>query len=178
MSNKFAELEGIHSRGDYDLTQHQKFSGQKMQYFDQERNEKYIPHIVETSVGLNRLVMMILDQAYTEEEINGETRVVLKIKPSIAPITAAIFPLTKDKKLVKIAKDLNKELLEDYFTEYDQSGSIGKRYRRQDEIGTPFCITVDFESLDDNMITIRDRDTLVQVRIPITDVKKHIQKNI
>jgi glycyl-tRNA synthetase len=178
MGDKFAELEGIHARGDWDLSQHQEFSKEKMEYFDQDRNERYIPNIVETAAGLNRLVMAVLDQAYTEEEINGETRIVLKIKPSLAPIKAAIFPLTKDEKLVEIAKEINKELLEDYFTEYDQSGSIGKRYRRQDEIGTPFCITVDFESLDDKMVTIRDRDTLVQVRIAIDKVKKHIQENI
>lgn len=174
LGDKFGEVEGIHARGNYDLSAHSKASGEKLEYFDQERNEKYIPHIMETSTGLNRQVLMVLDQAYTEEEVNGEVRVVLKLKPSIAPITAAVFPLTKDEKLTEIAQNIWSSLQVNYFTEYDESGSIGKRYRRQDEIGTPFCITVDFESLEDNMVTVRNRDTLVQDRIAISEISTYI----
>lgn len=176
---KFAEVEGIHQRGDWDLSQHQKFSGENLEYFDQERNEKYIPHIVETSGGSDRMVLAVLDSAYTEETLeDGSIRVVLKLKPSIAPIKVAVFPLIKKPELQEVATKIYKELQSQYMVEYDESGSIGKRYRREDEIGTPFCVTVDFESLEDNMVTIRDRDTLEQERVKIDELSGILQKRI
>lgn len=179
MSGKFAEIEGIHARGNWDLSQHAKHSGTNLEYFDQERKEKYIPHVMETSVGLNRLVLAVLDNGYTEDTLeDGTTRLVLKIKHSIAPVKAAVFPLTKDEKLQEVAEEIYANLSDKFQTEYDLSGSIGKRYRRQDEIGTPFCITVDFDSLEDKQVTIRDRDTLEQVRLPIDEVVQWIEQKL
>jgi len=173
------EVEGIHARGNWDLTQHSKFSGQDLSYFDTKTNERYIPHIVETSVGLNRLVLMFLDFAYTEEEIEGGTRVVLKLPKHLAPIKVAIFPLLKNKpELVTKAKEIYDNLKLSFMCEFDDNGNVGKRYRRQDEIGTPYCVTVDFETLDDNMVTVRDRDTMTQERINISDIEQYISKNI
>ena len=173
--NRFEEVEGLHQRGDWDLSQHQKFSKEKLDFFDQTRGERFIPHIVETSVGLDRLVLAVLDYGLHEEELeDGSTRTVLKIKKELAPIRAAVFPLTKDEKLMKIAQDIYDKLSKDYFVEFDKSGSIGKRYRRQDEIGTPSCITVDFDSLEDETVTIRDRGTMKQKRVAIEEVAKHI----
>lgn len=176
----WAEVEGIHQRGNWDLSQHQKHSGENMEYFDQERNEKYIPHIMETSGGLNRMVYAVLDNGYTEEKLeDGSDRIVMKIKPSIAPIKAAIFPLTKDEKLVGIAEELYKELGKKLgMVEYDLGGSIGKRYRRQDEIGTPFCVTVDFDTLEDKAVTIRDRDTLEQERVSIDELSDRLYEKV
>jgi glycyl-tRNA synthetase len=175
----FKELEGIHARSDYDLTQHTKFSGEKLDYFDQDRNTRYIPHIVETSVGLNRTLMMVIEEAWTREELtkeNGDTdsRIVLKIKKSLAPIKAAILPLSKKPELQAKAKEIQKLLVNDMMTQYDETASIGKRYRRQDEIGTPYCITVDFDTLNDNQVTIRERDSMQQVRIPISEVLNYV----
>ncbi|WKZ31425.1 MAG: glycine--tRNA ligase [Candidatus Dojkabacteria bacterium] len=176
---KFAEVEGIHQRGDWDLSQHQKFSGENLEYFDQDKNEKYIPHIVETSGGLDRMFLAVLDSGYTEETLeDGSERVVLKVKPSLAPIKVAVFPLIKKPELTKLAKDIYQYLLSQHMVEYDETGSIGKRYRRQDEIGTPFCITVDFESLEDNMVTLRNRDTLEQERIKIDDMPQIINSRL
>jgi glycyl-tRNA synthetase len=173
------EVEGIHARGNWDLTQHSKFSGQDLSYFDTKTNERYVPHIVETSVGLNRLVLMFLDFAYTEEEIEGGTRVVLKLPKHLAPIKVAIFPLLKNKpELVTKAKEIYDNLKLSFMCEFDDNGNVGKRYRRQDEIGTPYCVTVDFETLDDNMVTVRDRDTMTQERINISDLEQYISKNI
>lgn len=175
----FAEVEGVHQRGDWDLSRHQEYSKENMDYFDQERNEKYIPHIMETSGGLTRMTLAVLDNGYTEETLDdGSSRIVMKIAPKIAPIKAAIFPLTKDEKLVKIARNITQKLQKNLMVEYDLSGSIGKRYRRQDEIGTPMCITVDFDTLDDDSVTIRDRDTLEQVRIKIDDVIESVMERI
>lgn len=176
----WAEVEGIHQRGNWDLSQHQKHSGENMEYFDQERNEKYIPHIMETSGGLNRMVYAVLDNGYTEEKLeDGSERIVMKIKPSIAPIKAAIFPLTKDEKLVGITDELYKELGKKLgMVEYDLSGSIGKRYRRQDEIGTPFCVTVDFDTLEDKAVTIRDRDTLEQERVSLDELSDRLYEKV
>ncbi|MDQ6985291.1 MAG: glycine--tRNA ligase [Candidatus Dojkabacteria bacterium] len=174
----FKELEGIHDRGDYDLTQHAEFSGQKLDYFDQENNTRIVPHIMETSVGLNRILMMVLEDAWTEEEVKpaegdkpAETRVVLKIKKELAPIKVAILPLSKKEPLQKLATELQAEIRNDFMTVYDETASIGKRYRRQDEIGTPYCITIDFDSLEDKAVTIRERDSMEQVRIKIDEVK-------
>lgn len=175
----FKEVEGIHARGDWDLSQHSKFSGVTLDYFDQERNERFTPHIMETSVGLNRLVFMFLDNAYTEEEVDGEVRTVLKLDKRLAPVKIAVFPLLKNKpELVDKARKLYETLREDWMVEFDDSGNIGKRYRRQDEIGTPYCVTVDFDSLEDNTVTVRDRDTMEQKRINIDELNKFFKENL
>src|SRR3989339_50914 len=175
----FKEVEGIHARGDWDLSQHAKYSGVTLDYYDQEKNERFIPHIMETSVGLNRLVLMFLDNAYTEEEVDGEVRTVLKFDKRLAPIKIAVFPLLKNRpELVEKARGLYEALREDWMTEFDDSGNIGKRYRRQDEIGTPYCITVDFDSLEDDTVTVRDRDTMKQKRIKIDELKAFFAENL
>jgi glycyl-tRNA synthetase len=171
--NGFKEVEGIHARGNWDLTQHSKFSGTDLSYFDEKTNERFIPHIMETSVGLNRLFLMFLDKAYTEEEVNGETRIVLKLDKRLAPIKIAIFPLAKNKpQLVEKAKEVFDLLKADFMCEFDDSGNIGKSYRRQDEIGTPYCVTVDFDTIEkeESTVTVRDRDTMTQERIAISDL--------
>jgi len=163
------ELEGAHYRGDYDLSQHQKFSGVDMTYYDEKTKERYIPHVVETSVGVDRTVLMLLAEAYDEDEMNGETRVVLRFKPSIAPVKAAVFPLLKNKpELVSKAREVFAELKKEIRPIiFDDNGNIGKRYRRQDEIGTPFCVTIDFDTLENDTVTVRDRDTGKQERVKI-----------
>ncbi|MFZ2225983.1 MAG: glycine--tRNA ligase [Candidatus Moraniibacteriota bacterium] len=171
----FKEIEGIHARGDWDLSQHSKFSGVDLSYFDQEKNEKFVPHIMETSVGLGRLVFMFLDQAYTEETVGEETRVVLKLDKRLAPVKVAILPLSKKEELTGPAKEIWNTLKESFMCEYDETQSIGKRYRRQDEIGTPYCVTVDFETLNDQAVTVRDRDTMVQERIKIAELSKYLR---
>jgi len=176
---KFAEVEGIHQRGDYDLTQHAKFSGVKLDYFDQVRNSRFVPHIMETSVGLNRLMLMVLDNALCTEKLeNGKTRTVLKFKPSLAPVKVAIFPLQKDEKLQNVAEQLYNDVKMSFVTEFDDAGNIGKMYRRQDEIGTPYCITIDYQTLEDKTVTIRDRDTMKQERVPLSEVKDIVTKRI
>lgn len=176
---EFAEVEGIHQRGDWDLSQHAKFSGQNLEYFDQKDNKRFIPHIMETSAGLNRHVFAVLDQAYNVEDLGeGRSRVVLKIKADLAPIKVAVFPLQKDEKLRELAYNLYRDLKKSYMSEFDDSGNIGKMYRRQDEIGTPVCVTVDYQSLDDKMVTLRDRDSMQQERINITDVASYVGNKI
>ncbi|MEI7603908.1 MAG: glycine--tRNA ligase [bacterium] len=174
--NGFKEVEGFHARGNYDLTQHAKFSGAKLEFFDDTRNEKFLPHIMETSAGLGRLFFMFLDNAYTEEEVNGETRIVLKLDKRLAPVKVAILPLMKKDGLADKAKDIVTMLRKNIegIVEYDERGSIGKRYRRQDEIGTPICVTVDYDTMSDNTVTIRDRDTMEQVRVSIEDLLSKI----
>ncbi|MCK4539721.1 glycine--tRNA ligase [Candidatus Parcubacteria bacterium] len=168
----FKEMEGIHQRGDWDLSQHQKFSGAKLEYLDQKTGEKFIPHIMETSAGLNRMFFAFLHEAYTEEEIDGSTRVVLKFDRRLAPVKIAVFPLLKNKpELVKKAKGIFSGLAKKYMCEFDDNGNIGKRYRRQDEIGTPYCVTVDFDTIEkDNSVTVRDRDTMKQERVKIEEL--------
>src|SRR3989344_2910206 len=166
------ELEGVHYRGDYDLSQHQKFSGVDMTYYDEKTKERYVPHVVETSVGVDRTVLMLLADAYDEDEMNGETRFVLRFKPSIAPVKVAVFPLLKNKpelvnKAREVFTDLKKEIRPIMF---DDNGNIGKRYRRQDEIGTPFCVTIDFDTLENDTVTVRDRDTGKQERVKVGDL--------
>ena len=177
----FKEVEGIHARGDWDLSQHSKFSGVDLTYFDQENNEHFTPHIMETSVGLNRLFLMFVDNAYTEEELTNqkgekETRIVLKFHKDIAPVKVAVFPLLKNKPdLVAKAREVFEELRQVWMCEFDDNGNVGKRYRRQDEIGTPYCVTVDFDTLEkDNSVTVRDRDTMEQVRISIPELKAYL----
>lgn len=174
----WGELMGLAYRGDFDLTQHEKFSGKDLKYTDPQTNEKYIPHVIEPSFGTDRAVLITLLDAYHEDEIGGEKRIVMQFDPKIAPIKAAIFPLMKKPELTKIAKKIFDELKTDFDIEYDEAGAIGKRYRRQDEIGTPFCITVDFDSLDDKKVTLRNRDTLKQKRVEITKIKEILKKEL
>jgi glycyl-tRNA synthetase len=159
------EFEGIHDRTDFDLTRHQQASGKKLEYFDQERNERYIPYVVETSVGADRTALALLADAYAEEEVEGETRVVLRLKPALAPIKAAVLPLVKKDGMPEIARRIYDELRGRFTMFYDDGGSIGRRYRRQDEAGTPFAITVDGQTTQDGTVTVRHRDTLAQERV-------------
>ncbi len=172
------EVEGIHSRTDYDLGRHQEFSGKKMEYFDPQTQERYLPFVVETSVGLDRTILMLLCDAYREEEVEGEKRTVLKFHPKIAPIKAAVFPLVKKEGMPEIAEVITADLRGRFNAFYDEKGSVGKRYRRMDEAGTPFCITVDGQTLEDGTVTVRDRDTLEQIRIDKANVARFLEDKI
>ena len=175
----WGELWGIADRTDYDLTQHQNTSGESMEYFDAESGEKYIPYVVEPSLGADRVALAFLCDAYDEEIVDPEkndVRVVLHLHPALAPVKAAVLPLSK--KLSDKAGELFTELSKKYNVEFDDAGSIGKRYRRQDEIGTPFCICYDFDSVEDNCVTVRDRDTMEQVRMPISEVAAYIDEKL
>lgn len=173
----WGELWGIADRTDYDLTAHQTHSKEDMSYLDPETNEKYIPYVIEPSVGADRVTLAFLCNAYEEQELGeGDTRVVLHLHPALAPYKAAILPLSK--KLNDKADEVFQTLAKVFPVDYDDAGSIGKRYRRQDEIGTPYCITVDFDTLEDNQVTVRDRDTMEQIRIPIDQVEKYISEKI
>jgi len=188
------ELEGVHNRTDYDLGRHTQFSGKDLQYIDQDNNnERYIPYIIETSAGLTRNLLMIFCDAYDEEQITPDKnsgssegaagsaddwRTVLHFHPDLAPITVAILPLMKKDGLAEIAQDIRAELKEDYATDYDQSGAIGRRYRRQDEAGTPFCVTVDYQSKEDKTVTLRFRDSMEQVRVPRAELSARIRSEI
>lgn len=170
----WGELWGVADRTDYDLNQHMKESGKDLSYIDRVTNEKYVPYVIEPSLGADRAFLAFLCNAYDEEEIDGETRVVLHLHPALAPVKVAILPLQKQ--LVEKADEIFKTLSKKYSCEFDLSGSIGKRYRRQDEIGTPFCVTVDFDSLEDNTVTVRDRDTMSQVRVRIDELENYFAK--
>ncbi|MBA3580058.1 MAG: glycine--tRNA ligase [Gemmatimonadaceae bacterium] len=174
------EIEGIHNRGDFDLTQHQAFSGKKLEYFDQPNNKRFLPWVIETSVGADRTTLAVLTNAYREESVAGEDegRTVLALSPLIAPIKAGVFPLVKKDGMPEMAQKLSAELRAAFPVFYDDSGAIGRRYRRQDEVGTPFCVTVDGESLAEGTVTIRDRDTLQQIRLPAEQVRAHISERI
>ena len=175
----FKELEGIHSRTDFDLGAHQKHSGKKIQYFDPEINESYVPYVVETSIGLDRTFLAVLTHAYTEEKLeDGSERVVMKIPPVLAPYKAAVLPLIKKDGLPEKAREIMDTLKFDYMCQYEEKDAIGKRYRRQDAIGTPYCITVDHQTLEDNTVTIRERDSMEQERIPIEKIAEIIEKKI
>jgi glycyl-tRNA synthetase len=176
----FAELEGIHNRGDFDLTQHQKFSGKKLEYFDQPNNRRYVPYIVETACGPNRTLLALLVNGYREEKVEGEEegRTVLSLQPALAPIKAGVFPLVKKDGMPEMAEKLASELRKSFPVFYDESGAIGRRYRRQDEVGTPFCLTIDGQSTTDGTVTVRDRDTLQQVRVAADRVGAYIQERI
>ena len=175
----FKELEGIHSRTDFDLKAHQEYSGKKLQYFDPEIKESYIPYVVETSIGLDRMFLAVLSYSFHEEELTGgEKRVVLKIPPILAPLKAAILPLTKKDGLPEKARELMNFLKIDFNCQYEEKDSIGKRYRRHDAIGTPYCITVDHQTLEDNTITLRDRDSMNQERISIDKLHSIISERI
>ncbi len=174
----WAELEGIANRGDFDLVQHAKYSGKEMSYFDEETEEHIIPYIIEPSAGVDRSALAFLLNAYDEEIDNQEIRVVLRLDPSLAPIKVAALPLSRNERLVPLAKEVYAELRRSFMAQYDDSQSIGRRYRRQDEIGTPFCVTIDFQSLEDNQVTIRERDTMRQIRVPLTQLKSALEAKI
>jgi glycyl-tRNA synthetase len=173
------EYEGIHNRTDFDLSRHQEFSGKRLEYIDPASNERYLPYVIETAMGVDRACLVVLCDAYREETVEDEERVVLAIHPSLAPVKAAVFPLVKKDGLPEIAEKLHKELVGSAIPAfYDVSGSIGRRYRRQDETGTPFCITVDGQTNEDQTVTIRDRDSLEQVRVGLDQVRAWIQERI
>lgn len=175
----FKELEGIHSRTDFDLGAHQQFSGKKLQYFDPETNESYVPYVVETSIGLDRMFLAVLSHAYTEEKLeDGSERVVLKLPPVLAPYKAAVLPLMKKDRLPEKAREILADLQEDFMCHYEEKDAIGKRYRRHDAIGTPYCITIDHQSMEDNTVTIRERDSMAQERVAITELTDIIKKKI
>ncbi len=168
------EIEGIHNRTDFDLSRHQQYSGKDLRYYDPENGEKYVPYVVETSTGVDRLLLTTLVDAYTEEP----ERVVLKFKPYLAPIKAAIFPLVKRDGMPEIAHKIEEELRQCFKVFYDESGSVGRRYRRQDEVGTPFCITVDSQTLEDQTVTIRNRDTMQQERIAVDRIREYLTPRV
>jgi glycyl-tRNA synthetase len=172
------EIEGIHNRTDYDLNQHINFSSKDLKYLDEVNNERYIPYIIETSAGLTRQVLVVLSDAYDEDEAQGETRVVLRLHPAIAPITVGIFPLVKKDGLQELALKIEQELREEFSTFYDHGGAIGRRYRRQDEIGTPFAVTVDYETKENDTVTLRFRDSMEQVRIKSGEIVPRIKQEI
>jgi glycyl-tRNA synthetase len=178
----FKEVEGIHSRGDFDLSQHQLYSKKKLQYFDNEINKNYVPYVIETSIGLDRTVLLILSEAYTEEDLSTpekqDSRVVLKFPPKLAPIKLAVLPLLKKDGLPEIARQIMDTCKPHLYCFYEEKDAIGKRYRRMDALGTPFCITVDHQTKEDNTVTIRYRDTMQQQRIPLNKILEVVQKQI
>ena len=176
----FQEIEGVHNRGDFDLSRHQEFSGKKLEYFDQPNNRRYVPFVVETSVGADRTTLAVLVNSYRDEAVEGETegRTVLGIHPALAPIKAGVFPLVKKDGMPEFAEKLAKELRAHFPVFYDESGAIGRRYRRQDEVGTPYCITVDGQTNEDQTVTLRDRDTLQQERVAADRVAEIIRQRI
>jgi glycyl-tRNA synthetase len=179
----WGELEGVANRGDFDLTQHTKFSGEDLSYFDQENDRRYVPHVIEPALGADRALLAFLLAAYDEDEAPNdagklEKRTVLHFDPRLAPIKVAVLPLSKQEKLVPVAQELAGLLRPHFMIDVDAAGSIGRRYRRQDEIGTPACVTVDFETLDDRAVTVRDRDTMKQERVPMDGLVSYLQERI
>ncbi|MDH7484347.1 MAG: glycine--tRNA ligase [Spirochaetales bacterium] len=180
----FKELEGVHNRSDYDLSRHQQYSGKDLQYIDQDNNnERYVPYIIETSAGLTRQLLMLLCDAYEEQKVadkgnEDDWRTVLHFHPQIAPITVAVLPLMKKDGLAELAQEIRAELKDDFMTDYDQSGAIGRRYRRQDEIGTPYCVTIDYQSKEDGTVTVRDRDSMEQERVPRAMLAEYLRTRI
>lgn len=192
------ELEGVHNRGDFDLTQHSKFSGKKLEYFDEAAKEKFVPYVIETAVGCDRLALALLCHAYAEETLEGAaatesekgekagektekaeaTRIVLRFKPELAPTQVAVLPLSKKPDLQNLGMKLRDDLSASYRADYDESASIGKRYRRQDEIGTPFCVTVDFDTLVDQKVTVRHRDKMTQDRVELSQIKNYLTEKL
>ena len=170
-----SEIEGIHNRSDYDLSQHEQFSGKQLKYFDEQSRDKFVPHVIETSIGATRTSMACLVEAYHEEEVKGDTRVVMRFHPRIAPIKAAILPLVKRDGMPDIARQITEDLRPHMRVFYDEGGAIGRRYRRMDEVGTPFCLTVDSDTLEDQTVTVRERDTMEQERVPIAELRTHLE---
>jgi glycyl-tRNA synthetase len=179
----WGELEGVANRTDFDLTQHARFSGQDLSYYDQENDRRYVPHVIEPAAGADRATLAFLLSAYEEQEVpNGkggtETRTVLRLHPRLAPVKVAVLPLSKNERLVPVADEVASQLRPHLMIDVDVTGSIGRRYRRQDEVGTPLCVTVDFETLDDKAVTIRDRDSMEQTRVPITDLRAELEQRL
>jgi glycyl-tRNA synthetase len=174
----WGELEGIANRTDFDLSKHAEFSGKDLTYFDQEGDRRYVPHVIEPSAGADRATLAFLLAAYDEEEVRGETRTVLRLDPRLAPIKVAVLPLSKNERLSPTAKEVAASLRPSFQIDYDEAGAIGRRYRRHDEIGTPFCVTVDFETLDDKAVTIRERDSMTQERVSIDDLVSHLSDRL
>jgi glycyl-tRNA synthetase len=174
----WGELEGVANRTDYDLTQHAKFSGERLEYYDQTANERYVPHVIEPAAGVGRSMMAFLLAAYDEDEVNGEKRTVLRLHKRLAPYKVAVLPLSKKDTLTPTAREVLKLLQPHFMCEYDETQAIGRRYRRQDEIGTPYCVTIDFDSLEDRAVTIRDRDSLEQQRVPIDGLIEELRARL
>lgn len=174
----WGELQGLANRGTFDLNAHGKHSGKDLSFFDQVKNERFVPTVLEPSAGADRTTLAVLCAAYDEEEVDGETRVVMRFAPKLAPIKAAVLPLVKKDGLAEIAQDFEKKLRRKFNTYYDQAGAIGRRYRRMDEVGTPFCICVDYDTKEDNTVTIRERDSMEQVRMPMEEVAAYIEKRV
>jgi glycyl-tRNA synthetase len=174
----WGELEGVANRTDYDLTQHAKFSGERLEYFDQASGERYVPHVIEPAAGVGRSMMAFLLAAYAEDEVNGEARTVLRLHHRLAPYQVAVLPLSKNERLSPTAREVHDLVKTQFMSDYDETQSIGRRYRRQDEAGTPYCVTVDFESLDDRAVTVRDRDSLVQTRVSIDKLVDDLKERL
>jgi glycyl-tRNA synthetase len=175
----YKELEGIHSRTDFDLAQHQQFSGKKLQYFDPDLNESYVPYVIETSIGLDRTFLAVLSYSYQEEKLeDGTERVVMRIPPFLAPVKAAVLPLVAKDGLPEKGREIFDSLKYEYMCQYEEKDSIGKRYRRHDAIGTPYCITIDHQTLEDNTVTIRERDSMKQERVLISDLSGIIGRKL
>jgi glycyl-tRNA synthetase len=170
----WSELEGIANRGDFDLTQHAKFSGERLEYADQQTGERYVPHVIEPAAGVGRTVLALLCDAYDEDEIGGERRTVLRLDPKVAPVKVAVLPLLRKDGHPEKAREIYEDLRRHVPAEYDAGGAIGRRYRRQDEIGTPFAVTIDHQTLEDQTVTLRDRDTLAQDRVPIAELRDRV----
>ena len=182
-NSEFGELEGIANRTDFDLTAHSEASGKKLEYFDQQTGERYTPYVIEPSAGLTRSLMAFLVEAYAEDEAPNtkggvDKRVVLKLDPRLAPVKAAILPLSRKEELTSVAKDVAAQLRKYWNIDYDDTGAVGRRYRRQDEIGTPYCVTIDFDTLEDKAVTVRERDSMEQVRIPLEEVKTFLSEKL
>ncbi|MDD4847665.1 MAG: glycine--tRNA ligase, partial [Bacteroidales bacterium] len=175
----FKELEGVHSRTDFDLSAHQKYSGKKLQFFDPDLNESYVPYVIETSIGVDRMFLAVFSHAYDEEKLeDGSERTVLHIPPMLAPIKAAVLPLIKKDGLPEKAREIMDVLKVDFMCQYDDKDTIGRRYRRQDAIGTPYCVTIDHQTLEDNQVTIRERDTMKQDRVDIEHLQNIIRDRV
>ncbi len=172
------EIEGVHNRTDFDLKRHQEYAGKRLEYFDEARKEKYIPYVIETSVGCDRTLLVTLVDAYREEALEGETRVVLRLSPHLAPIKAAILPLVRKDGMPEFGQRIAADLMRTHRVFYDETASVGKRYRRQDEIGTPYCVTVDSQSLQDQTVTVRDRDSMQQERIAATQLRAWLDERV
>jgi glycyl-tRNA synthetase len=174
----WSELEGIANRGDYDLSRHAEFSGEKLEYFDQETKAAYVPYVIEPSLGVDRSTLAFIVDAYDTEEVEGRTRTVLRLHPRLAPVKAAVLPLVSRDGMPERAREIYESVRTRVPAEYDEGGSIGRRYRRQDEIGTPYCVTIDHQTLEDRTVTVRDRDTLAQERIAIDELADELSKRL
>ena len=174
----WSELEGIANRGDFDLTQHAQFSGEKLEYFDQQSGERYVPHVIEPAAGVGRSILAFLCDAYDEDDIGGDTRTVLKLHPTLAPVKVAVLPLLRKAGHPELAREVYTALRKRMSAEYDEGGAIGRRYRRQDEIGTPYAVTIDHQSTEDQTVTLRARDTLTQERVPIAELADELERRI